>query len=237
MNEQLLIDLCGEIGIHLNSHQVQCFSRYYEELLIWNKKFNLTAIEDEQGVIVKHFLDSLLGSQVSGWNSTGRLLDLGSGAGFPGVPLKIVFPDLQVTLVDSLQKRVRFLEHLIESLNLTGITAIHKRAEELGQDQEERESYDIVVSRAVAKLPVLCEFCLPLVRKGGIFLAYKGPEAHQELENASKAIEILGGERKELVEKHLPFNGGQRLLVVLEKVHDTPSKYPRKPGTAEKKPL
>lgn len=237
MNEQLLSELCQAIGLQLNSQHLQSFSRYYDELLDWNKKFNLTAIEDEQGIIIKHFYDSLLGSKVPGWSGQGKLLDLGSGAGFPGVPLKIVYPDLQVTLVDSLQKRVGFLNHLTATLELNYIGSIHRRAEELGQDRTARESYDFVVSRAVAKLPVLCEYCLPLVKKGGIFIAYKGPEAMQELDKARKAIGILGGGQIELVERQLPLVGGQRLLVVIRKVNNTPAKYPRKAGTVAKNPL
>lgn len=237
MNEMLLAELCADLGLSLSEAQMQSFSRYYEELLVWNQKFNLTAIEDEQGVIIKHFYDSILGSRVSGWTGKGKLLDLGSGAGFPGVPLKIVFPELQATLVDSLQKRISFLEHLIHTLGLKDIKAVHSRAEDFGRIKAERENYDFVVSRAVAKLPILSEYCLPLVKKGGIFIAYKGPEGKEEIEKAEKAMEILGGQLHEALELQLPKIEGERLLFAIKKYKNTPSEYPRKAGNIKKKPL
>ena len=237
MNEELLASLCKDIGITLNTMQLNSFTIYFKELLEWNQKFNLTAIEDEDEVIVKHFYDSLLGTHYSGWNGTGQLLDMGTGAGFPGIPLKIVNPELQVTLVDSLQKRIGFLKHLIDVLGLTGISAVHSRAEDLGQAPEHREKYTSVVSRAVAKMPVLCEFCLPLVKKEGVFMCYKGPEGMEELKKAEKAIHILGGKEKEILKRQLPLGGGERIIIVLEKRKRTPRDYPRKAGTPAKMPL
>ncbi len=237
MNEVLLVEYCRELGISLSAGQIKQFSRYFEELLAWNQKFNLTAITDEQGVHIKHFVDSLLGSQTTDWQGSGSLLDLGTGAGFPGLPLKIVCPDLEVTLVDSLLKRVGFLKHMIEVLGLKGVRAIHARAEDLGQDKNFRERYDYVVSRAVAKMPVLCEYCLPLVKVGGQFLAYKGPEGSAELSEAENALQILGGELKETFKGYLPNEGGERYIFVVRKSRPTPAKYPRKAGTAVKKPL
>lgn len=237
MNENLLASLCKDIGINLNDKQLQSFTIYFRELQEWNKRFNLTAIEDEQEVIVKHFYDSLLGTQYSGWKGIGKLLDMGTGAGFPGVPLKIVNPEMQVTLVDSLQKRIGFLEHLIKTLDLTGISTVHSRAEDLGQDPRHREKYNYVVSRAVAKLPVLCEFCIPLVKAGGAFLAYKGPDGLEELNKAETALQILGGRKKEVLKRQLPLGGGERIIIVLEKSKNTPPGFPRKAGTPAKEPL
>jgi len=237
VNEELLAAICQNIGINLSGSQLASFSRYYLQLLEWNKKFNLTAIEEEKEVIVKHFYDSLLGSQYSGWSGAGSLIDLGTGAGFPGVPLKIVYPELQVTLVDSLQKRIGFLDYLIAELGLTGIKAVHGRAEDLGQNKSFRESYNYVVSRAVAKMPVLCELCLPMLQPGGIFLAYKGPEGQEELQKAEKALRVLGGREKETIKCQLPLAGGERLIIAIEKIHSAPKEYPRKAGTPAKKPL
>lgn len=237
MNEELLASLCKDIGITLSTKQLNIFTIYFKGLLEWNQKFNLTAIEEENEVIVKHFYDSLLGTHYSGWNDSGHLLDMGTGAGFPGIPLKIVNPDLRVTLVDSLQKRIGFLEHIIQVLGLTGISAVHSRAEDLGQAKDHREKYTAVVSRAVAKMPVLCEFCLPLVKKEGVFMCYKGPEGMEELKKAEKAIEILGGKEKEVIKRQLPLGGGERIIIVLEKIKNTPKEYPRKAGTPAKKPL
>jgi len=237
VNEALLAQLCQEIGLNLSGEQLRQFGQYYQQLLEWNKKFNLTAIEEEQEVIVKHFYDSLLGCRSSAWTGTGRLLDLGSGAGFPGLPLKLAFPHLEVVLVDSLQKRVGFLKHIITELGLRGIEAIHGRAEDLGQSGEQRENYDFVVSRAVAKMPVLSELCLPFVKVGGIFMAYKGPEGVEEFALAGKALEILGGKEKELLKFNLPLVGGQRIIISIEKVKLTPKAYPRKAGLPNKKPL
>lgn len=237
MNKELLQSLLAGIDIHLTSQQAELFETYCLELLEWNKKFNLTAIEEEEEIIIKHFYDSLLGMKIKGWKGNGMLLDMGSGAGFPGIPLKIVNPWLDITLVDSLKKRVGFLEHIIQILGLDHSRAIHGRGEDIGQDDKHREKYDVVVSRAVAKMPVLAEYCLPLVKPGGYFLAYKGPEGHEEMLGAAKAITILGGKEDETRQFLLPPDDSGRTLLAIEKIRNTPRKYPRRAGIPVKKPL
>lgn len=229
--------MLAEIDIQLTPEQTGQFELYYQELQEWNQKFNLTAIEEEDEVIIKHFYDSLLGMKVSRWTGQGMLLDMGSGAGFPGIPLKIVNPQLNITLVDSLQKRVGFLQHIIKTLGLSNSQAMHSRAEEIGQDRNHREKYDVVVSRAVAKMPVLVEYCLPLVKPGGFFLAYKGPEGLDEMQGAVKAIELLGGKEEQTLQFRLPPDNSGRTLLVMGKSKTTPRQYPRRPGTPVKKPL
>ena len=237
MDKKLLWTVADETGISLSAEQLDMFELYSFELIEWNQKSNLTAIEDQGQIIIKHFYDSLLGMKVSAWSGSGSLLDLGTGAGFPGVPLLIVNPKIQLTLVDSLQKRIAFLEHLVRSLQLPTVKMIHSRAEELGQNRLYREKYDIVVSRAVAKLPVLLEYCLPMTKIGGIFMAYKGPEGSAELRASEKAMEILGGEMLESKNFDLPCNGGRRCIIVIEKNKSTTKEYPRRAGMPTKKPL
>lgn len=230
-------DLLFKIGIDISGEQLEKFEKYYIEMMIWNEKCNLTAITEENEVIIKHFYDSLLVMLLKEWNGKGRLLDIGTGAGLPGLPLKIMNKDLNITLMDSLNKRIKFLEHIIGLLELTDIEAIHARAEEMGQEVKWREKYDIVISRAVARMPILLEYCLPFVKIGGYFIAYKGPDAEEEIVAATKALEILGGRIKRIEKHELPENGGKRSLILIEKTHQTPKTYPRKAGTPEKKPL
>lgn len=230
-------DLLFKIGIDISGEQLEEFEKYYIEMMIWNEKCNLTAITEENEVIIKHFYDSLLVMLFKEWNGKGRLLDIGTGAGLPGLPIKIMNTDIHITLMDSLNKRIKFLEHIIQILKLTGIEAIHARAEEMGQEDKWRERYDIVVSRAVARMPVLLEYCLPFVKIGGYFIAYKGPDAEEEIAAAKKALEILGGKIKEIKKHELPEGGGKRSLILIEKTYQTPKTYPRKAGTPEKKPL
>lgn len=225
------------LDLPLNDRQLWQFSHYQEELLSWNEKINLTALTEEKEIIIKHFYDSVLGLKCFRWTGQERVLDLGSGAGFPGIPLKLVSPNLSMTLVDSLQKRVKFLQHLVSVLSLSGIEAVHGRAEELGQDKDYREKFDVVVSRAVAELPVLAEYCLPFVRPGGFFLAYKGFNGQQEYEKAISAIEKVGGELFKIKSFSLPENMGERKIIVLKKVKVTPATYPRRTGIPSKKPL
>lgn len=236
MSESLLQELLTKAGIQITPAQLELFKRYRHELLAWNEKFNLTAILDEQEITIKHFYDSLLAMQIKEWQATGELLDLGSGAGFPGIPLKIMNENLAVTLVDSLQKRVGFLLHLKEVLQISNVKAIHARAEEIGQDPQYREKYETVVSRAVAKLPLLLEYCMPLVKIGGIMLAYKGPEGKGELKEAARALSFLGGELQDVKEFTLP-DLGNRSIFVIKKVRNTPHEYPRRAGIPAKKPL
>ncbi|HHY06872.1 MAG TPA: 16S rRNA (guanine(527)-N(7))-methyltransferase RsmG [Clostridia bacterium] len=237
MMSDFLPNLLSELGLSLTTQQINQFIIFKEELLNWNKKINLTGLTEEKEIIIKHFYDSLLGLKSYEWNGQEKVLDLGTGAGFPGIPLKIIYPSLTMVLVDSLQKRVRFLEHLLKTLCWEEVQAIHGRAEELGQEKLYREKFDLVVSRAVARLPVLVEYCLPFVQVGGVFLAYKGTGGQKEGQEAAKAIEKLGGKIAKLESFLLPEQRGQRTIMVIKKVKPTPSAYPRRPGVPYKKPL
>lgn len=225
------------LGLTLDSNEVAKLSLYMEMLLECNQKFNLTAIEEPGEVVRKHFLDSM--SVLKVITGQGMLVDVGSGAGFPGIPLAIVCPELRVTLLDSLQKRVRFLDEVVDELKLTGrVSTIHMRAEDAGQAAALRERYDIAVSRAVARFAVLAELCLPLVKVGGLFVAMKGPAVTAEVNEASTALSALGGKLVGTTYWQLP--GGEneeRALVCVQKVNRTPTMYPRQAGTPAKKPL
>lgn len=226
-------------GRSLTEEQLRQFSTYYDMLIEKNKVMNLTAITERDEVELKHFIDSLALAGVYPPLSEGKLsvLDLGTGAGFPGIPLKIVFPELQMTLFDSLNKRILFLREVIEALFLTDCEAIHGRAEETARNKGFREQYDLVVSRAVANLAVLSEYCLPFVKPGGYFISYKQDAVEAELSEAERAITLLGG-RMEAVEKlTLPDSDIGRSFVLIKKIKPTPKAYPRKAGTAKKNPL
>jgi len=224
-------------GIQLNPRQVNALAIYERELLEWNEKFNLTAIRDAEGIRTKHFLDSI--SCVLAWKETPprRLIDIGTGAGFPGLVLKILYPTLRLTLVESVGKKVRFCKHVVECLGLDHVDSIHARAEDLGQIPEQREQYDWAVARAVANLPILAEYLLPLVRVGGTALAQKGESGPAEAQSAEKAFKILGGKLRQLIPVTLPGVVDERYLVLIDKVAATPRQYPRKPGQAAKHPL
>lgn len=224
-------------GITLDSRQIDLFMKYLVELMEWNKRINLTAIHEEGEIVQKHFIDSLTCLLAAPFPTGSRLIDVGAGAGFPGIPLKIARPDLVVTLLDALQKRVIFLEHLCGELGLKEIQAVQGRAEDVAHTAPHRESYDIATARAVARLRVLAEYALPFVRVGGIFIAQKGPEIAPELEEARPAIKRLGGEFRLVKKLALPQDAGERNLVVIGKVSPTPPEFPRKAGTPEKKPL
>jgi len=223
-------------GLILPTGSAQLFSSYFEQLVQGNRKANLTAILEPRQVLLKHFLDSLA---LLSWNHalTGPLLDVGSGAGLPGIPLKIALPGLEVRLLDSTRKRVEFLRSVIARLGLTGIDVLHGRAEELARQAEYRERFPLVVSRAVARLPVLLELCLPFVSPGGRFVAYKGPEAIQELSTAERALAELGAVTEEAFPYSLPDASGERCLLIFAKKTVTPPRYPRRAGTPEKRPL
>lgn len=236
-NSAFLADL-KEWNLELNEIQLSQLEQYYEMLVEKNKVMNLTAITEYEDVLKKHFLDSLALSQlVKLKGEKAKLLDLGTGAGFPGIPLKIVFPELEITLMDSLNKRIIFLQEVIAELGLTGITAVHGRAEEAALKLEYREQYDFCVSRAVARLVSLAEFCIPFVKQSGYFVPYKSGEIEEELKEAKYALRELGGEYKKTYEYTLPNSDIYRTLIQVEKVKQTPKKYPRAGGKPLKQPL
>ncbi|NLC77940.1 MAG: 16S rRNA (guanine(527)-N(7))-methyltransferase RsmG [Clostridia bacterium] len=227
----------AELKIDLTGEQKSQYLQYQELLTYWNQKINLTAIKEERVIAIKHFLDSLAAGALMKWDKQGIMLDLGSGAGFPGLVLKIWQPQWQFTLVDSVQKKVNFMNLVIESLRLEKTIAVHRRAEDLGRLADHRHRYDRVVARAVAALPVLCEYCLPLVATGGYFYALKGPNYREELEQAQAAIAVLGGRLETVREYRLPLTKDSRSLIIIEKTRDTPKQYPRKSGLPGKKPI
>lgn len=224
-------------GIQLSNSQLKALSVYEQELMLWNQKINLTAIRDEAGIRTKHFLDSF--SCVQAWKDKApqTLVDIGSGAGFPGIPLKIIYPRLKLTLVESVGKKADFCRHIVTALNLDEVNVIQTRAETLGQQPKYRESFDWAVARAVAQLPVLSEYLLPLVKVGGVMLAQKGESAPAESHAAENALRILGGHLRQMIPITLPGVVEERYLVVVDKVGATPPQYPRHEGTPAKKPL
>lgn len=226
-----------ELQIVLTEDQLQAFLVYYEMLLEKNKVMNLTAITEYEDVVEKHFLDSLSLVKAVSLDQEKKLLDLGTGAGFPGIPLKIAFPKLNIVLMDSLNKRIGFLNEVIQKLGLKDIYAVHGRAEEMGRKAEYRESFDLCVSRAVANLASLSEYCIPFVKKGGSFISYKSGEIEDELKEANQAITVLGGKLRAVSMFQLPNTEMARSLVVIEKVRSTPKVYPRKAGTPSREPI
>jgi 16S rRNA (guanine527-N7)-methyltransferase len=225
------------LNLDLSEEQIAAFSRYSELLVEWNEKFNLTAIKEKREILIKHFLDSLACFKILPRSGDYSLIDLGTGAGFPGIPLKIVNPAIRLTLSDSVGKKVDFCQVIVEELGLPGVQVIHARAEDLGQDRQYREKFDWAVARAVADMPVLAEYLLPLTRVGGNALVMKKAEIQVELQRAETALGILGGKTSKVEFVSLPENSGERSLVLIEKVNPTPAAYPRKAGTPSKKPL
>jgi 16S rRNA (guanine527-N7)-methyltransferase len=224
-------------GIHLTQHQLTAFSRYAEELAEWNTRHSLTAIRNPEEVLVKHFLDSLTAYLALRGTSTNRLIDLGTGAGFPGLPIKILCPHIQLTLVESVGKKTAFCQHVVEILALENVEIYQTRAETLGQDLTHREQYDWALSRAVAVMPVLVEYLLPFVCIGGKALAMKGEDAIAETHSADLAIQLLGGHLKQMIPITLPGVVDMRHLVIIEKISATPQKYPRREGIPNKRPI
>jgi 16S rRNA (guanine527-N7)-methyltransferase len=235
--ETLARDAQVLFNIHLSGRQLMALSVYEKELLEWNQKFNLTAIRDSESIRTKHFLDSF--SCVLAWKASppNQLIDIGTGAGFPGIPLKILYPNLRLTLVESVGKKAMFCQHMIRVLGLEQVDVIQARAEDLGQNPQHREKYDWAIARAVANLKVLSEYLIPLIRLGGAMLAQKGESGPAEAQSAEESMKLLGGKLKQLIPVHLPSVAEDRYLVVVEKVAATPPKYPRKPGIPMKQPL
>lgn len=229
-----LTDKLSKIGIKLTKKQTEQFYNYMNLLLEWNEKINLTAITEPKDIILKHFVDSLtIASKISDGE---KVIDVGTGAGFPGIPLSILKEEVEITLLDSLNKRILFLQEVIKNINLTKIEAKHSRVEEFAKNKNIRETYDIATSRAVAPLNVLLEYLLPLVKVGGRCICMKGSNI-EEIENSKKALEILGGEIEKVEKIILPESDMQRNIIIVKKVRKTPAKYPRKAGTPSKEPL
>ena len=235
--DKLVQDAQALFNVHLTGRQVIALTTYEHELIEWNQKFNLTAIRDAAGIRTKHFLDSFSCVLVWKANPPANLIDIGTGAGFPGIPLKIIYPNTKVTLVESVGKKAMFCQHIISLLGLEGIEIINARAEDLGQLREHRERYDWGIARAVANMRVLSEYLLPLIQVGGKMLAQKGESGPAEVHAAENAVNLLGGKVRQLIPVTLPGVVEERHLVVVDKVATTPPGYPRKPGVPAKKPL
>lgn len=228
-----------QLHLELSKKQILQFISYYELLIDWNSRMNLTAITEFEDVLKKHFIDSL--SLISAVSDLAQkqydLIDVGTGAGFPGIPLKIAFPNLKITLLDSLNKRIQFLNEVICKLELQDIEAVHGRAEDFAKPDQFRERYDLCVSRAVANLATLSEYCIPFVKPGGFFISYKSEKVNVELEEAKKAISVLGGSFQKNIEFLLPHSDITRNFIVIQKKNKTPFKYPRKAGLPSKEPI
>ncbi|SRR5690606_22397913 len=237
MNIEQFSNRLGENGIALSPDQLQQFETYYQMLVEWNKKMNLTAITDKEEVYLKHFYDSMTAAFYFDFTKSMTLCDVGAGAGFPSIPLKIISPEIHITIVDALKKRTRFLQELVQALQLKNVTLYHDRAETFAKRQQHREKYDVVTARAVARMSVLSELCLPLVKNSGYFVAMKASSAKEELTTAKKAIKTMGGKLEKVHSFTLPYEESERNIIMIRKVKRTPKKYPRKPGTPNKSPI
>lgn len=236
-NVNTLIDGAKTIDINLSEKQIEKFILYKKLLQEWNKKINITSITEDREVDIKHFVDSIVPIKTNLFNGKLKVIDIGTGGGFPGVPLKIINEDLDILLLDSTNKKIRFLDEVIEKLELKNIEAYHGRAEELGRNEQFREKYDIAISRAVASLDTLSEYALPLVSIGGHFIAMKGPDVEEELKLGQNAIKLLGGKVKNIEKIQLPNTDIIHSLIIIEKIKATPTKYPRAGGKPKKQPL
>ena len=234
MNKKLFTDGIEALSGNVSEAQLVQFEKYSRMLVEWNEKMNLTAVTDPDGIAVKHFLDSILPLYHINFDNISSIADIGTGAGFPGIPLNIMMPDKNVTLIDSLNKRINFLKAVCEETGLNGVECIHGRAEEMGKNKDYREKYDAVVSRAVANMTVLCEYCLPFVKVGGMFVALKAENADEELELAKPMIGTLGGKVEEVIEAPLPMSDITRKLIVVRNVKVTPPKFPRRADKIKK---
>ena len=233
--EKIFMEEAQKINIELDKNQIEKFYKYMDLLIEWNEKINLTAITNRKDILVKHFIDSLTIQRYLG--NAVNIIDVGTGAGFPGIPIKIINPNLKVVLVDSLNKRINFLQEVIKKLNLDNIEVIHARAEDLGQNKKYRETFDIVTSRAVANMSVLSEYLLPLARVNGKCICMKGSDIEEELENSKYAINLLGGKIEKVDKFELSNERIGRNIIIVKKLKNTPNSYPRKAGTPAKKPL
>ncbi|MNO15032.1 Ribosomal RNA small subunit methyltransferase G [compost metagenome] len=226
-----------EHGIELSSNQLQQFETYYEELVTWNEKMNLTGITERDQVYIKHFYDSVALSFYVDMSSISNLADIGSGAGFPGIPLKICFPNLKLTIIDSLNKRIGFLQNVVDKLELHDVELLHGRAEDMARKDQLRDTFDLVTARAVARMAVLNEFCLPFVKNGGIFAAMKGSDPGEEIKESVRSMKELKGKLRDTHHFSLPFENSDRHIVIVNKTAATPKMYPRKAGTPLKSPI
>lgn len=235
-----MIDLrkaLSELGLSAEKEQVRKFEEYMTEILEWNKKVNLTRITERDEFIVKHFLDSLVCVRYDEYRAAKRIIDIGTGAGFPGVPLAIASPEKEFVLMDSLNKRLRIIDELCTDIKIGNVSTVHARAEELARNKQHREKYDLCVSRAVANMAVLAEYCMPFIKVGGCLMAYKGPEAYDEAEKAENALKLLGGEISEIRDAKLEKYDISHKIIVIKKIKSTVPKYPRKAGIPAKEPL
>jgi len=239
-DESILIEGAQKMGINLNKEKIKKFSRYLELLIQWNQKINLTSLKTSREIVIKHFLDSISCIKVMDKyvDIEGiRVIDVGTGAGFPGVPFKITCPSIRLFLLEARKKKTIFLEKLVEEMNFQQVEVLNGRVEAFGKYLEHREKYDIALSRAVAPLSTLSEYCLPLVRVGGLFVAQKGRSYKEEIDKSLKTVQFLGGELVGVENVRIPFINQERYLLVIKKIKDTPSKYPRKEGIPQKRPL
>jgi 16S rRNA (guanine527-N7)-methyltransferase len=237
MDAVTLRQLAAKQGIVLSEEQLQQFEMYYELLVEWNEKMNLTGITEKPQVYEKHFYDSITPAFYYDFSKVESVIDVGSGAGFPGIPLKICFPSLKLTILDSLNKRLLFLQEVTKQLDLQNVSFVHSRAEDAGRDKNYREQFDLATARAVARMNVLSEFCLPFVKPGGAFLVMKGANIEEELNEGKKAIKTLGGKTEKVETLFLPKEQAERNIVIIRKQQKTPVTYPRKAGTPAKKPI
>ncbi|SHH30646.1 16S rRNA (guanine(527)-N(7))-methyltransferase RsmG [Tepidibacter thalassicus] len=236
-NKEILKRGLEELNISVDDLKIDKFEKYKNLLIEWNKNINLTAIEDEKEIYIKHFIDSvscLLTGYIKDYD---KIIDVGTGAGFPGIPLRVCLENINLTLLDSLNKRINFLREVCNSLDLDNVEFIHGRAEDFGKDEDYREKYDVATARAVASLPILLEYCTPFIKVGGYFVCLKGPSIYEELKESEKAIEILGMEFVEKVDVKLPFTDINHNILILKKIKNTPTKYPRKAGKPSKNPI